>query len=124
MAIALAHRVADPGEEEERDDAGGVEQREVGAERRAAHGEAEDEVEQHDAAERLGDRPEVAAVGAAELGAHLPDHQREEHPQPLEADEAPSGGRQAEAATGISVTLAPEPGSFGPQAIAFTMVRT
>ena len=88
-----------------------------------AHGEAEGDVEQHDPAERLGDRPDVAAVGAAEPGAHLAHHQREEHPQPLEADEAPSGGGMRRRRAGISVTPRAATPHLGPRAVAFTAVQ-
>ena len=89
----LADRPGHVAEQVEGDDAGGVEEREVGPERRLADGEAEGRGQQQDAADGLGDRPEVAAPRPAELGRHLAHDQGEEHPQPLQRDPGPEGGR-------------------------------
>ena len=49
-----------------------------------AEREAEGHRQEHDPAQRLGDRPEIAADRAAELRAHVAHDQREEHPEPLQ----------------------------------------
>ena len=93
-----AHHVRDPARdvavEKERDDPGGVEEQEARADRRHAEREAEGHRQQDDPAERLGDRPEVAAHRAPEHRAHLAHHQREKHPQPLQRH---GSGRDGEA---------------------------
>ena len=70
-----------------------------------------------DAAERLDDRPEIAALGAAEAGAHLAQDQRDDHPQVLGPGLARCCAGRSEAAS-IAASR-PWPGAAGRQGFAF-----